>query len=396
MIDPWPIGETAVVVGLMFATGLASAFSRMGLIELPPAASRLGSIDGLRGYLALAVAAHHLLVGMNARLTGFVEAPSSHIFNNLGQAGVAIFFMITGALFYAKAFRTPLRSGWLKLYTGRVFRLCPLLFVIAASVHIWALMAFGSPVDGGILRLVYSTLRWTAVLGPSNKIGPAAETAYNIAGVLWTLRYEVIFYASLPVLALLSAAASLMNANHWSFLVGLLIAASTMSGWAVGGYQFLFGVLFVLGAIAYEISLNGRLKPVLQSSLAAILGAVALLTELTVFPSSFGILQFFLLAAFFTPVICGNSYFGVLSTRGALVLGELSYGIYLWHPVVLAPFTEWLDVRPPVAWYLLPLIFWIIMCVSLATFRLVEQPGIRLGRKLARTLFQSREERSLA
>src|SRR5476649_2958569 len=65
---------------------------------LPPI-QRTGSLDGLRGILALAVMIHHSFTAYGYFMRGQWIWSSSSIFNQLGQSSVAMFFMITGFLF---------------------------------------------------------------------------------------------------------------------------------------------------------------------------------------------------------------------------------------------------------------------------------------------------------
>jgi peptidoglycan/LPS O-acetylase OafA/YrhL len=61
---------------------------------------RYASLDGLRGYCAFFVFLHHASIWYSYLHTNSWAAPPSHFYNHLGQSGVAIFFMITGFLFF--------------------------------------------------------------------------------------------------------------------------------------------------------------------------------------------------------------------------------------------------------------------------------------------------------
>jgi len=58
--------------------------------------NRFSNLDGIRGFLALAVFFHHFTVTYYWKVNGVWAAPDNIILRNLGKFGVAIFFMITG------------------------------------------------------------------------------------------------------------------------------------------------------------------------------------------------------------------------------------------------------------------------------------------------------------
>src|SRR5579862_6911783 len=95
-----PTSCIPVVVAGLTATLLAFLVSGRS----PPVAGadRFLAIDGLRGYLALSVFLHHSCVWYFYLRTGKWELPPSRLYVQLGQSSVALFFMITGFLFYSK------------------------------------------------------------------------------------------------------------------------------------------------------------------------------------------------------------------------------------------------------------------------------------------------------
>src|SRR5579859_6176768 len=98
---------------------------------------RYTSIDGLRGFLALSVMIGHAVVTYNWLRTGEWIAPHAKFYDQLGTLAVAIFFMITGYLFWGKMVRAKGRPSWTALYVGRIFRLGPVyLFAIAVMILI--------------------------------------------------------------------------------------------------------------------------------------------------------------------------------------------------------------------------------------------------------------------
>jgi peptidoglycan/LPS O-acetylase OafA/YrhL len=68
-------------------------------------AVRVSTIDGLRGLLALAVFFHHTAIWHQYLITGEWRFPPSRFYANLGPAGVSMFFMITGYLFWSQTLK---------------------------------------------------------------------------------------------------------------------------------------------------------------------------------------------------------------------------------------------------------------------------------------------------
>lgn len=81
----------------------------------------------------------------------------------------------------------------------------------------------------------------------------------------------------------------------------------------------------------------------------------------------------------------------MLRTRGALALGECSYGIYLLHGIVLTLlFVEGAGLNNVLSTtalpILLPLAGLVIACITPLTYLAIERPAIQVGFRIARRL----------
>jgi peptidoglycan/LPS O-acetylase OafA/YrhL len=119
-----------------------------------------------------------------------------------------------------------------------------------------------------------------------------------------------------------------------------------------------------------------------------VFAALVVAGSLTAFP--YFMPQLAVYGLFFACVACGNRFGGVLSNKAALILGEASFSIYLLHGIVLdILFVNILPVIAPgsriVALAALPLAAACVACTAACVFLLIEKPGIRYGKKLART-----------
>ena len=388
--------RTAVVLAAFLLAITAGAIAdRWRWTNLPSPKSRIGCIDGLRGYLALAVMFHHFVVWLGVLQGRPWEAPSNYIFQNFGQGAVALFFMVTGALFYNKMISDGFaKVDWRALYISRAFRLVPLFWFVFLLVNLIIFIRQGFRFPTTWSEYASAAAAWMLFISMP-PLGGYADSFRIVAAAPWTLPYEWICYFTLPF-----AAAVLGIANRSIDRLIILGALVSLSAYATGiwsifghiGRSFSFAIPFFLGMIAMEIARQPLLRRLLVSPWAAIIGSGALAVEMTVFPNSFAFIPFIVLAVFFAPAVAGNSYFGLLSTRASMVLGEASYGIYLLHGIVL--YIALVDAEPlmsaygPVLfWAGLPLLVVIVVLAAIAAHELIEKPAIRAGKLLARSRF---------
>jgi len=193
----------AVGSALLIALLAGHLLARAGF-PVPEARKRIGCVDGLRGYLALLVMMHHCDLWIAQTQFGQPwGASSSLLFHNFGPAGVALFFMTTGLVFYPRIRRGFQGVDWRATYLSRVFRILPLQLVLIAAVSGLSIY-LGDPFNRGTVRQNLSALAgWLTTHGEPPLFGYDNAGAIN-AFVLWSLWYEWIFYLFvLPVLSLL-------------------------------------------------------------------------------------------------------------------------------------------------------------------------------------------------
>jgi len=98
--------------------------------------ARFGSIDGIRGFLALMVFFHHFVITWSWKSTGEWVRPENPLFQNFGKVGVAIFFMITGFLFISRILDRSYKIYWLRFFESRLFRIYPLYIFLLLIVTV--------------------------------------------------------------------------------------------------------------------------------------------------------------------------------------------------------------------------------------------------------------------
>ncbi|MGS1033100.1 acyltransferase family protein [Burkholderia glumae] len=347
----------------------------------PAVTRRVESLDGLRGILALSVAVHHLVTACKFHFDGVWGWLPSGFYNQLGEASVALFFMVTGYLFWRRLVLDDGRTNLPRLYVGRLFRIAPMyLFVVVCMFAIVAHRT-GYTLHVSLRELAVSVARWLSlgIGGAQIPLNGDEHANLVLAGVTWTIGYEWAFYASLIALCLVAR-----RRIHLIVAIAAILASASLTQPGLGLPGFC--LLFASGMLAASLGISGFSA---RGPLAAVAAIAALALAVHESPSTYGHLpQVAGLTIFFVVVASGNSLFGMLHTRAAERLGNISYSVYLSQGLVITGFYALPFVK---SWaYLSPELFWLsaLCCcavlVSLAsvTYCLIERPMIRIGRSV--------------
>ncbi len=157
--------------------------------------------------------------------------------------------------------------------------------------------------------------------------------------------------------------------------------------------QTSFGFYFLVGALAAAAIRKESLTRLAKSpwlSGAVFAAAAVILTD---FDTAYGFRCGLVLAAFFMPLALGNSFFGMLTQRPLILLGEISYSIYLIHGAVLyvafdVLFPRFMAPTTP-TWALtagLSAVAVTTVLTSWLTYSTIEKPCIAWGRRIGRRL----------
>ncbi|MBV8092031.1 MAG: acyltransferase [Acetobacteraceae bacterium] len=360
-----------------------------------PRLNRLATLDGLRGFLALAVVFHHGAFYHRFLVDGRWEPPASRFYFLLGQVGVALFFMVTGYLFWSQVVAVAGRPAWLRLYVGRVFRIGPLYLAAVAIMlaTVFAETGWRLKVPAG--QLASQIGAWLA-LGFMTERQVNGYSGENImVGVTWTLRYEWIFYLSLPLLALAAR-------NRRLHLPLVLIGLTACLFWAAffpPSPEFarrpIYPALFLTGMSCASLH-EGGIWPRLpdRAASAMVLAFLALTFALCSTAYTGGAVV--LLGAVFYLITSGCTVFGLLISRPGRRLGDISYGIYLLQGFALGltlrpgPMRDLALASPAYHWILVLLGAAILIVLATAAHVWIERPGIALGKRLAARLERKR------
>ncbi len=369
---------TALVISYLFAA-LVAKHSRFSFLFNRK--NRLGAIDGLRGYLALFVFAHHFMLTWYWKNTTHWWRPKEVYFQNIGLIGVMIFFMITGYLFTTKILKEKHKTDWVKLYISRIFRIYP-LYIFALLVI--SLIIFINPEHRANLdfsHLFSQYFDWLLFNGVN--IHTHDHSHLIIAGVEWTLRYEWLFYLSLPFIALI------ITLNRWfALLLSVFAAYYFYENDTLFTFETVYFIFFIIGGLAAV--LYRYVEPFIAKYIDNIFVSIIITTALlyaVFYKELYDPLPISLVALFFISIAWGNSLFGLMHKRASILLGEISYSIYLLHgAVIYTLFTllEIIDLKAITATehtYLMPLVVPMVITTALFTYLFIEKPGIEFGKK---------------
>jgi peptidoglycan/LPS O-acetylase OafA/YrhL len=391
----WPYIAVTIVIGLFASSPLLRS------ADLPPTTvpARVQTIDGLRGFLALGVFFHHSSIYHHYLLNGDWAQPPSRFYANLGHSGVIMFFMITGYLFWAQMLKARGRPNLLRLYIGRVFRILPLYFLLAFVVLLSVGVHSGWQLGEPPIALAKHVTRWLAggVVTGGDVNGYA--TVGISTGVTWTLRYEWRFYASLLITSLF---ARQIIVGALLPVAGLLIAVPLLLYFQPQGLGLARAMMFCVGmtaASAKHTLVVGPLKTPQWVMSTAVVGCLALV--LLGFDDVNRLLPIILLGLAFWLVVYGATVFGLLLTRSAKRLGDVSYGIYLLQgPVLFLSFgssfvRSFATTSPWGHWAIVLLAAVALVMLATLTHSLIERPGIAAGRWVCSRFESSRHELSV-
>jgi peptidoglycan/LPS O-acetylase OafA/YrhL len=326
---------------------------------------RVPALDGLRGVAVLLVVGRHYF---HFPLAG-------------GQAGLNLFFVLSGFLITTLLLEEHDDRGRISLgafYTRRVRRLLPALMVmLAAYVAVGVAQGRTSVVIRAAGAAVFYTANiaqtwWPHLIG-REPISP-----------LWSLSEEEQFYLVWPGV-LIALSALRVHPRRVGFGVAVLaIAVVFERSWLV-----MHGASPVRAGVAPDTASDGLLTGVLlayvvrsgrrcNQNIGLVAATMFAFVALTDPPPEITIPALDMSSALLVWLATDpNSWLAKLASNRPLVLvGLVSYSVYLWHTLVLS----WVGVRPAA--------LMLTAVIAVASYRLIERPfrrdGLAVVRRVAR------------
>lgn len=276
------------------------------------------------------------LDGLRAVAVGmvfYVHAFPHHRF--AGGLGVDVFFVISGFLItriLLKEYRRDGRIRLLRFWGKRALRLYPAIIIVCVAFAVFFVILRGTItvplMKMSAIALTYTSNIWMTVTG--EYMGHLTHT--------WSLAMEEQFYLLWPLLLLL-----LLRFRHPAIIVAAL-TASGLAVWVFMGVEQPYNPLVKTGGLLMGclIAFLVEKRPWQNTPLAyvSIVVVVAMLvaeyagvlTRQWTLPVVTVATAFIVLHVAFgkSPIV------SLLSTRVMVHLGVLSYGLYLWHYIVLS------------------------------------------------------------
>jgi len=370
------------------------------------------ALDGIRGMAAAAVLFTHVAFATGATAEGAFGAILARL-----DYGVALFFLLSGFLLtrpWLTAAVGSSRSVSVRVYAlRRVARIMPLYWLVLAVVLVAvpANTALG-PTDIAVNALLL-------------QIYPADALPHALTQT-WSLATEASFYASLPLIAPLVARAAAPRPGTWRpargiavlaalmvaglafivvtrwpdsplpsqagfwlpyslawFALGMLLALLDQSVRSGGLPRFLSAMRSIAGHIGTSWAIAGAAFLLAATPLAGPRGFEAETDPLAavVKASLYGLSAYFILL----PVILEPRGTGplrdALQSRVARWFGDTSYGVFLWHLLILEGVMWTLGVAPFTGGFLFiaPLTYVVTLAVAEVSHRLLERPFVSLA-----------------
>jgi peptidoglycan/LPS O-acetylase OafA/YrhL len=338
------------------------------------------NLDALRAFAVLGVLANHIDLAVGDR-----SVTGNWLGYWLGRAGVLAFFVHTSLVLMASLERQGAVDHWVgAFYVRRAFRIYPLAIVTIVAV-LAAHYGPEVPIVGVTIPFAMPSI---GAIGANLALVQNLFAVTSVQAVLWTLPIEVQMYAVLPFcyLAARRGVLPVLALLLLGMAGGFLYTADTIRGlWRLDTLAFV--PCFMAGVLAYAI-LRRRPRRVIPSWVwllflpvnCALFWGVGVLGK-----GGEGFVwnrHHWLQWGYCLVIALAIPFVRELpAARFAKTIAKYSYGIYLLHMPALAVGLVTLRHAPLfVQWAVSG---FLIVVLPVIAFHLIEEPGIKLGVRLA-------------
>jgi peptidoglycan/LPS O-acetylase OafA/YrhL len=297
------------------------------------------ALDGLRGIAVLLVISGH-----------FFGWPNPHL-------GVEIFFVLSGFLITTLLLQERAETGRISLrsfYRRRALRLIPALLIALAGFVVLSTVLVLAAADVPTLRVALAAAAYSA-LYVANLVQAFDEQLPPGLRHTWSLGIEEQFYVVWPLVLL---AALRLRASWRAIAVGLCLTIALITAHRLRLHldgastlrtafapdtrsdSLLWGCLF---GVALHAGLRGPIASAAVRRWASFAGGLTVCSLLFVSPTHhtmiLGLWPVFAVAAALVVLRCAVDMVSRtarwLSARWLVYVGRISYGLYLWHVILL-------------------------------------------------------------
>jgi peptidoglycan/LPS O-acetylase OafA/YrhL len=363
-----------------------------------PSKAHLPALDGVRAIAILMVIVYHALNGLPA-----ATVPQNVFLNVVeqGWVGVDLFFVLSGFLITGILMdvQSPVHA-LRRFYTRRVLRIVP-VYVAFLLFSMWIAPIVGTMHPEEVAQLRDSQLwYWTYSFNLMVALHTWQATSFPLAH-LWSLSVEEQFYLLWPLAALLMSPLTLRRAAVGCIVAAELFRLAFIVGGAGGQVNFVMLPCrmdsLAAGAFLACAYRDPALWPrVLRArrwlAVAAIVPLIAIALYRHKFSSQAPLEQLFGFPAIIAlaSVLVATAIGGVawLSSSAMRFIAKISYGMYIWHLVIMRLIVHVQRVPDPAS----PQLWWVFYIVrasgtvcgaillALISWYVIEQPFLRLKR----------------
>lgn len=342
-------------------------------------AHNLRPMEGLRGFAVFLVFLTHYC-SLTAPWTRPLPALAAFMetIHTIGNAGVDLFFVLSGYLIYGTLIARPQR--WLPFMRRRVARIYPAFCVVFAVYLLLSLLMPGeSRIPAGSWPAVAYVLQNFLLLPGLFDITP-------IITVAWSLSYEMFYYLVLPLVVVAFG----LRARSAAVRVAFFTAAAALMAWYcavnTGPVRLIMFAAGILLKEAMAVRTPRVLPPRGGYALALLAAGLAATTMPFAGPAAYTVKVLILCLSFFTVCYC---CFCAPDGRLARAfcwtplrwLGNMSYSYYLLHGLALKILFKLVAAIVPTGAHeigfavaMLPVAFAVTLLPTVALFLLVERP----------------------
>lgn len=358
----------------------------------------LPSLDGLRGIAILGVIIYHVPSNATTSLAAKLIAHAAR----LGWVGVDLFFVLSGFLITGILIDERARSRYFRtFFARRVLRIVP-VYVAFLLFAMWISPALGiPPLDAAPRLRELQWWYWTYLINVYIALHGFASIASGTLH-LWSLAVEEQFYLIWPIAVLLLSPRALPRVALGCIIAAELCRATFVALGAAGDVNYVLlptrmdtlAVGAFLACAVRDPSLSKAVerwrRPIVIVAFAALLPPI--LIDYTL-DGQMWLSQLFALPAL--AVLSGALVLYATSSNGWLAalpfrfVGRYSYGMYIWHGVIIALMARYTALLYPRAhvgaamlYYAASIAVAVVAStvVALLSWYLIEHPFVRLKR----------------
>lgn len=245
-------------------------------------------------------------------------------------SGIAVqsFFIVSGYLIVKSYLRNSNITTYVK---SRFFRIYPLYFFVISFCFIISYLNYSSSfydyMNDGALKYLISNYLFANFLAPSLPEMFTGNEFSAVNGSLWTLKVEVMFYMSVPIIY------GVFNRYVNNYTLTVLIAIMSIISYYIIGY--------LVENHGFSNSLNNQLPSMM---LYFMIGAIFNFANLSflkgrhlvfLIPLLFLFNDIYIVSALLIGAFVYIVAFVIKPIKVSNKIGDISYGIYIWHfPII--------------------------------------------------------------